>query len=1165
MSYFRFLGAILAAIVLCISSVSAQSSEGRILGTIRDSSGAVVAGAKVSVLNTETSFVRTLVTNSEGDYTAPSLEPGLYKVSVEASGFKTTTSDIFRLEVSREARIDMQLTPGTVSETVEVKAEAALTDTTDNTLNGVLDNKAINELPLNGRDFQNLLPLHPGVQRTPGGGFQSLTSNGNRPDDNNFYIDGADDNDVYYGESVMNDAGIQGTPASILPLDAIQEFNTQESPQADYGVKPGVVVNMGLKSGTNQIHGTAYEFIRNAAADARNYFDNPVEGQGRAPLILNEFGGSIGGPIKHDKLFYFFNYEGIRFKVGNTELVDTPITRSVAGDPVLVAKLADAGFAPEDVSIPDALAACAPACNPLSVRLATGGPNNSGLFPRNPGFTTNTSDPLLINYNFANTDRGDNVVAKMDYYLNPKNVISARFIYANTSLVEEDAFPLAQQWLSTTQPTTQIFGVNWVYTPNSTWVNELRFSYSRFNERINPGDTDMTAADYGLNTGVTDPRLNGLPRINADRHNFNYLGGNSSWPLWTYPTQTEVISDTVSRVSGKHNIRFGGEFRYGDVKYFRDTEGRGRVDFNSLEDFVAGHPHNWSLAYGDPGRNINLKSFGLFVQDGYRITPRVTINMGLRYDLTYPIADSQNRLANFDPSQGVIQVGQGISSAYPISRNNVSPRFGVAWDVFGTGRTVVRGGGGLIFEQPSIRTFLFSGGGLNLNPSGVMGVQPGTGNITAFFVSSTDPSVLNWNTSGPPIFPTAGQSSCSIDIPCFIFSTAPHLSTPYVANWNLNVQQAIGATGVLQVAYVANRGINLYSITDTNQPDPALSTPCIFATGGVFEGDFAGCEQKARPLTTACPPPVGLGTGGPCFKTLGQFQNLGNKASSNYNSLQVTFTKRYSHGLYLLAGYTYAHAIDTSTSNTAGEPQNSLNYADERGNSDFDIRHRFTLAVAYDLPSRESKFQLLTGWQVTTLATLQSGEPYTLFDSFDDISSTGEFADRWNITGSPKNIHWSPINAIPYTDNFEFDGGGNLTGDNQACINAVGSNPDAQQQLINFGCFFSPNGKTVLTPPIQGTFGNAGRNIFNGPGFVNWDFSVSKTFTLHERLKLQFRAEFFNILNHPNFDVFSLDNDLSDIHTAGLATFTPDLGSASNPVLGTGGSRHIQLGAKFSW
>ncbi len=283
MNYFRFLGAILAAIVLCISSAWAQSSEGRILGTIRDSSGAVVAGAKVSVLNTETSFVRTLVTNSDGDYAAPSLEPGLYKVSAEASGFKTTTSDVFRLEVSREARIDIQLTPGTVSETVEVKAEAALTDTTDNTLNGVLDNKAINELPLNGRDFQNLLPLHPGVQRTPGGGFQSLTSNGNRPDDNNFYIDGADDNDVYYGESVMNDAGIQGTPASILPLDAIQEFNTQESPQADYGVKPGVVVNLGLKSGTNQIHGTAYEFIRNAAADARNYRQSSGRTRARAP------------------------------------------------------------------------------------------------------------------------------------------------------------------------------------------------------------------------------------------------------------------------------------------------------------------------------------------------------------------------------------------------------------------------------------------------------------------------------------------------------------------------------------------------------------------------------------------------------------------------------------------------------------------------------------------------------------------------------------------------------------------------------------------------------------------------------------------------------------------------------------------------------------------
>src|SRR3984885_7305840 len=310
-----------------IALLSAQTYQGRILGTVTDSSGAVVANAKVTVTNVATHVSRTLITTHAGEDPAPDLDPGTYAVSAEAAGFKKTRSNSVILEVARDAQVNLRLQPGAETETVEESGEETLIDTTDSTLNGVVGNKAINELPLDGRDFQNLLPLHPGVQRTPGGGFQSLTSSGTRPDDNNFYIDGADDNDVYYGESVMNDAGIQGTPASILPLDAIQEFNTQESPEADYGVKPGVVMNIGLKSGTNDIHGSAYYFTRNSAADARNFFN--TAGQPVADLILHQFGASIGGPIKKDKWFYFFNYEGIRDKIGNPVDVDTPVTDSL--------------------------------------------------------------------------------------------------------------------------------------------------------------------------------------------------------------------------------------------------------------------------------------------------------------------------------------------------------------------------------------------------------------------------------------------------------------------------------------------------------------------------------------------------------------------------------------------------------------------------------------------------------------------------------------------------------------------------------------------------------------------------------------------------------------------------------------------------------------------
>ncbi len=1162
----------------------AQTYQGRILGSVTDPTGAVVSGAKVTIRNAATGVQRTLTTNQTGEYVATDLDPGTYAVSVQAAGFRTAEANSVVLQVSRDARVNLTLQPGSVDQTIEVNAGQTMVDTVDSTLNGVLENKAINELPLQGRDFQNLLPLHPGVQRTPGGGFQSITSNGNRPDENNFFIDGAVDNDVYYGESVMNEAGIQGTPASFLPLDAIQEFNTQESPTAEYGEKPGVVMNLGIKSGTNNVHGSAYYFTRNSAVDARNYFNqapNPV-----SDLIMHQFGASVGGPIKKDKWFYFVNYEGIRDKVGNPGVYDSPVTVSLASR---AAEL-PSGFAPENFSVVDAIAACQPNCNPLSLQLYK-------LFLPNPGFTLKQSDPAAINFDFDNTNRGDNLIAKTDFHLNEKNVFSARYFYGKSDLVEMDTIPLRPQWLSTTSPTTQVFGLNWTWTPNSRWVNEARYSFDNFNEGIFPLDHNVNPTTYGLNTGVTNPLLFGMPRINPGTDAFNYMGGNSGWPLATTPSKTQNWSDTLSYTAGKHIMRFGAQFMDGTVDYFRATEGRGRVDFSDLTDFFSGDAHRWEFLYGDPGRNLSMKSFGLFFQDSYRIRPRLTLNYGLRYDVTYPIKDAHNQLANYVPTLpngspgGIVQVGQGISSPYPTRYNNVSPRLGFAWDIFGTGKTVLRGGSGIIFSQPSIRTFLFSGGGLNLNPTaGALGVTPGNGTITSFLQDSRDTSVINWNTTGP-IFPalSSSGSACSIDSQCFIFAVDPHLKTPYTENWNLNIQQALPGDSMLQVAYVGNHGVDLYSITDPNQVNP--HSPLEDPTNGC---DF--CESVGRPLNESCSVAQGgLGLGGPCFPYIGFRQLLSTKANSIYHSLQVTYTKRYSHGLYLLAGYTWAHAIDTSTSNTAGVPQNSLDYAAERGNGDFDIRNRFTLSLSYELPSRKSFAQMLEGWQVTSIVTLEGGEPYTLGDFNDDISLTGEFADRWDISGSPSNIHWSPTTPLPYVDPSQFntaliDPGngiykvtGGATPAAQLCYNQAIKNggQNAADQLVgdslqtNFafvsgfsstgsgGCYVS--GNTVLTPPAPTTFGNAGRNIFRGPDFRDWDFSVSKIWKLNERIGIQFRGEVFNILNHPSFDVFSLNNDVSDPTSVGTPAFTPDLGSASNPVLGTGGPRHIQLGLKVLW
>ena len=1143
--------AIAAVLVMGGGFIHAQTSQGRILGRLTDPSGAVVANARITITNTATGVTRNLNTTGAGEYAAPNLDPGTYTVTAEASGFKKAETSPFLLEVSRDVRQDLRLEPGDVGVSMTITAEETLVDLSNSTLNGVLSSKAVSELPVQGRDFQNLLELHPGVQRSPGGGFHAVTSNGNRYDDNNFFIDGADDNDVYYGETVINDAGIQGTPASTLPLDAIQEFNTQESPSADYGVKPGVVMNIGIKSGANTVHGSAYYFHRNSAFDARNYFNptGPV-----SALLLHQFGASVGGPIKKDKWFYFLNYEGIRDRVGNPAAVDSPVTTSIG----------DSTF-----SIVDAVASCQAAgtCSPLSLSL-------TNLFLPNPGSTLNASDPGLINFNFNNKNRSDNVVGKSTFHINERETLSGLVIYSNSDQTEEDASPLRPEWLSTTQPKTKVFGISLASAFNSAWTNELRYSWNSFNEAIGPVDQHVSPAKYGLNTGVTDPRLFGFPRINPGTNEFNYMGGNSSWPLYTTPSKTQGISDTATYTRGNHSLRFGGNYRFGDVSYYRAGYGRGRVDFRNLDDFVMGNVRRWRFLYGDPTRDISLKSFGLFVQDDFRVAHNLTLNLGLRYDVTYPIKDSHNQLANYDPNSptGIVQVGQGIKSPYSTNYNNISPRVGLAWDVHGTGKTVLRAAYGIIFEQPSIRTFAFNGGGLNLNPTGIPFVdgsgnviQP-TGNITSFLQVSNDSSLINWSQAGP-IFPQgASINQCSPSVPCSIFGVDQHLKTPYVMNWNFNIQQELTKSTVLQVAYVANRGVKLYSVTDPNQVNAALVT---------------GSEQSGRPLTTNCPVlQGGQGLGGPCFPYIGFMSFLSNRSNSNYHSLQATLTKRYSRGLYLLAGYTWAHAIDTATSNLAGVPPDSTNYKAERGNGDEDIRHRLTLSVVYELPSVKSKWQMLEGWQATSILNLQTGRPYTLGDFGNDISGTGELNDRWNITGPANNIHWSAKNSVPFIDFSNFNTvkdatdptlvhvttGADATA--QRCVDqafAMGGQSAADQlvggpsQVNTGGCYIS--GNTIITPPALGTQGNMGRNIFRGPDFKNLDFSLSKTWKLNERLKVQFRGEVFNILNHANFA--SLNTDLSGSNV-GLATLTPDV-AAANPVVGSGGSRHIQLAVKVLW
>ncbi len=1106
--------------LLLTAALSAQTYQGRILGVVTDQSNAVIPGAKVVITDTATGVSRTLVTSGSGDYVAPNLEPGPYSVTVEANGFQKFQRLGLQLEVARDIRVDAELHPGSVATTLSVTAEAPIINTTNDVLGSTFSNQAINELPLQGRDFQNLVTLQPGIQREPGGGFLTITANGNRATDNNFIVDGIDDNDAYYGETVLNEPGVTGTPATHLPIDAIQEFNVQSSPEAEYGNKPGAIVNIGIKSGTNQFHGTAYYFTRNNALDARNYF-NPV-GSPISALRLHQFGASAGGPIVKNRLFIFGNYEGVRDVVGNPVSVDSPVTSVLYnGD----------GSLDTDDSLASAVLACQAAgnCDPMSMNLVSYNKSGQTLFLKNPGGTSDPNDITAINTDYNNQNREDNGIVKLDFHANDRNNFNFTYFIGDSNQIEEDVNVAQPLWLSHADTRAQLIGGSWSFASNARFTNQVHLGYNRLWQQLFQGDHNVNPTEYGLNTGVTTPLDFGMPEIRISGFMSHTLGGNVDYPLLTTPNQTWIISDDASYLMGAHNIRFGGEFRTGSTDNVRDDYGPGEVRFRSLDDFVTGNASTSYAWVGNSRRLVSQKTFGLFAQDSWRATRKLTISYGLRYDVSFPITEKHDLLGNFDPTVGLVQVGQQIKKPYNTDWNNLAPRVAFISDVRGDGRTVFRVGGGLIYEVPHISVFIGQNGaeaeGLSVIPTGAAGVTPGGGTIKASFIQlSGDTTTANWQ-SGGPVFGNLdpNQLTCAYDTPCPVLGVNRNLSVPYVWNWNANVQQQLWRNGALTIAYVGNKGTKLYSIRDINQ--------------NVYANDTEDDEQSGRPFVNQ-------------FPFLSFIDMLGNGDDSIYNGLQVTLKQQTTNGLFFVAGYTWAHSIDDSSSNRGYTIQNSLDPGAERGASDSDIRNRFTFAATYRPTGKPGYGQMLQGWGVNTIFTAQSGEPVLFYDSFDDISGTGSFNDRWNLTGHPNNIHWL---RAPGSLPFFADGT-----TNPACVAADPGGID-NGQLAYYGCY-AGSGWTI-TPPQPGDFGNMGRNVVRGPDFVNLDFSVSKTIAI-ERVSLELRGEFFNVLNHPNFA--GVDGDVSDTSSLGSASYTPDV-YASNPVVGSGGSRHIQIGAKLSW
>jgi outer membrane receptor protein involved in Fe transport len=1113
----------------------AQTFRGTILGSVTDSSGAAVPGATVTIKNVDTGLVRTVTTSDDGSYAAPELPIGNYSVSVEKTGFKLGLVTGIKVEVSSERRADVALQIGQSAQSVEVRGEELpMVESTSNTLGGILESKLVTSLPINGGDYQKLIFLVPGVTGSPDqitdspGSFGIFSVNGARGRANNFLLDGTDMNDGYRNDPAINEAGVFGTPATILPVASIAELHVASNFEAEYGRSAGAVVNIVTKSGTNQYHGTASEFFRNNALDARNFFNNTSLPQN--PFHNNQFGGSFGGPIIKDKTFFFLDYEGLR-EVGAQSTpscvptaADITNNTPAGGTNQVIASLLAAG---KGWPTPNGTGSCIASQATIATPIAQ---------------TQVTSNTILATP-FSNNVNGG--IIKIDHQFNQANTLSGRYFLGDS----EQSFPLAlvgggalPNYNTFTPTRVQLVSISFVSVISPTTVNEARIGWNRFAEGFYAQDRHFDPASIGLINNAKGIDL-GLPRFSVG--SFPQLGASSTDTRNRVDSNWHYI-DNISWKHGKHDIKAGYEFRRTTVSQNFDSYFKGRLNFGSLAGFLAGTPSGGFQYSGDPNRNTFENSHAIYLQDSYRWSSRVTLNLGLRYDYFGLIQEKHGNFTNFNPLTGAdIIVGQG--RLYQPDYKNVAPRVSVAWDVTGHQKTVVRAGFGIFYDAYSQDMFM---GHLPFNSFYDPGATYSGAGSNPIKLANAFKSALG---STPSVFQTA---SPMVDR----FGVDQNLRTPYMENYNLNLQQQITRKMTLQLGYVGSQGHKLLRFRDLNQPTLAQIQAYDYhvvtdSMGNVIKG---GC----------CTPGALLGPGGGAI----YYNYEETSGNSIYNSLQTSWHIEDWHGLTSTFNYTWSHSIDDSSDGedyvpNAAQPDNSqATNRFNRGNSNFDVRNRIAWNFIYLIPdSPGSGMKLIrNGWGFSGTVTVQAGQPFHLNYNFeDDYNGTGEFFARPDVVG-PIVYHQSDPNnylqltsfAVPCT----LDGLGTAAGN---CLSINPANP-AQNCDTNFtGC------KNTMH------FGSEGRNSLIGPHFRQFDFSLFKRTQLTERLNMELRFEGYNVLNHPNFANPYLPNFIADaaqqgINTNGTSagalhlTATGDVG-IGYPFLGSGGPRSLQLAAKFTF
>jgi hypothetical protein len=1195
------LGNAICAVAVCFASllvtipVWSQVNLGRVSGTITDQTGGVIAGATVTVLDVERGVPRTLATDAAGVYTAPNLIPGQYTVHVEAKGFNAVERKDVTVDVGGDVRVDLTLKPGDTSQVVTVTGEMPAINTTNAQLGGVIENKTIEDLPVAGRTFLYLLNYRPGIQTKPGaGGGVIQYTNGMRAEYNVYVFDGMTDTNAYNSAGPINIGFIAGGPdeSVILPLDAVQEFNTVENPKAEYGWRPAAQVSMGLKSGTNSIHGTAFATGRNDALQAKNPFFSY-----KPSTAFEQFGATVGGPIKKDKLFYLAGYEGMRYNVANPRVQTIPTAISLGGSTsnsipdALYDLVVTHGKLPSQLSLN--LAGCTSTI--AQIQAATSGAGitcnaAAGIF----GNGTNNAN---LQTNFPDQGKSDNGVAKIDYHINDHHNFNVDLLYGAGFVNAPVGNTIQPYWESPIYGEVWVARAVWNWIPTPTWVNEVRFGDDHLFQGVNtafecaPGSPSPNYSQLGyVGTsvcGFPSTAITGFASL-GNAQGISAYGDILRW------------SDNLSHTYGQHQFKTGVEFA--DNRWTGDTTPnafKGTISFGgagsaipgfatptALESFLAGAANAATLLTGNLHRTINYWQYAAYVQDDWRVTPRVTLNLGLRWEYTQPIKEANNLWGNFSPSSptGIVQETSS-QDVYNHNHHAFAPRLGLAWDVTGKGTTVVHATGNMAYFHATGQGYMGSGATLQSIPTGLplysangsfQTTPGGTVNLTTVSISpSAQPdgitSALPWTVGTPEFGAITAIAGCGNGTkpnpsPCAIGGINVNDKNPYYISWGLGIQHAFTNSLSLDVSYVGNHGANLRGWIDLNAPTPGNNGPT---------------EQARRPYNSQ-------------FPYFSEIRYDSNFLESNYNGLQVYLNQHISHGITYGIGYTWSHSLD-ETSGEVG-PVGTMNSSNPRldyGNSIQDVRNRLTFNGSYAIPGRKSPAQMLQGWQVNSAFQLWGRQPFSPIDSTDDLSGTGTAAtgpaqDRWDLFGSPNDFVAGGPGYIPcwgvagssfakatVTKNgvpgFACTNvGASVTAMPQACYNnaltlptnpnATGANATGTGALTSFGCYMM--GNSVIIPPAQGTFGNMERYALRAHPFRVWDMSVQKNWQIKERLTTQFRVECFNVLNSAQYALPTAT--LNTPGTFGQSTATPNV-AGNSPIIGNGDARRFQLSLKLTY